>query len=383
MRAMTCRLAITGGGTGGHLVPAVAVIETLQQRTPRLEVQLLYIGSRRGAEAQVVPALGVPYRAVATGKLRRYLSLENAVDVLRLPLGAAQAFYHLARFRPAALLATGGYVSVPAVLAAKLLRVPVVLHEQTGRLGLANRINARFAQVVALSVPGAAGIRRPSVLTGNPIRRSLLSGNRARGLSRFGFQPDMPLVYVTGGAQGAHFINELVRASLPQLLTHAQIVHQCGDTASGRRDYEALAAAASELPEPLRRRYTVLRFLGPELADVYASADLVVGRAGAGTVNELTALHLPAVLVPLPHAAADEQRENALRLAGAGGAVVIEEAETTPESFQRTLMGMLSAPDRLQAMRAATSGVEAAEAADRLADLLLSTAGCCSERAAP
>lgn len=374
MRLMTCRLAITGGGTGGHLVPAIAVIETLQQRSGHLKPDLLYLGSRRGAEAEVIPALGVTYRPITTGKLRRYLSAANVADLLRLPVGVVQSLYHLSRFRPHALLATGGYVSVPPVLAASALRIPVVLHEQTGRLGLANRINARFAKVIALSVPGSASTRRPTILTGNPIRRSLLSGSRQRGLQRFGFVSELPLVYVTGGAQGAHFINELLRFSLTALLPHTQILHQCGDTASGKQDYEALAAAASELPDHLRRRYTVLRFVGPELGDVYAAADLVVGRAGAGTVNELTALHLPAVLIPLPHAAGDEQRENARRLVAAGGAVMLEEAVTTPVSLQRTILDLLAAPDRLTAMREATSGVEAARAADRLADLLLAAA---------
>ena len=370
------KLAITGGGTGGHLSPAVAVIEVLQSLAGR-ELELLYLGSRDGAEARVIPVMGVRYVAISTGKLRRYLSVENLVDLFRVPLGVAQSLVHLARFRPGALLATGGYVSVPPVIAAWCLRRPVLLHEQTGSLGLANRINARFATQVALSVPGSErGLRGTNwVLTGNPIRSVVRDGSRERAARRFQLDLALPTVYVTGGAQGAHAINKLVRGSLPELLERVQLIHQCGDSGGTNADYEALLQQAYDLPADVRGRYVLLRYIGQEIGDVYAISDLVVGRAGAGTVNEIAALRKPSILIPLPHAAGDEQRHNARRLAERGAAVVLEEAELTPESFAESVLTLATDRERLDQMSRAAGDSSFDDPARHIANLLLRLAG--------
>ncbi len=343
------RIAVTGGGTGGHLSPAVATITALRELPCGLRPQFLYLGSRTGVEARVIPLMGVPYRAVSTGKLRRYLSVENLLDAARLPLGVLQSLYHLARFRPHVLFATGGYVSVPPVIAAALLRTPVLLHEQTGSLGLANRISLRFATAVALSVPGSVPGKR-SVVTGNPVRSEVLGVDRERARRRFELDPGVPTIYVTGGAQGAHAINEVVRLALPELLELAQVIHQCGNAPGTREDYEALLRTVKELPQELQRRYTLTSYVGQEIGDVYAASDLVVGRAGAGTVNEVATLGKPAIFVPLPIAAGDEQRQNARRLADLGGAVVIEQEELSPERLVAQVRELLSDPERLRRM---------------------------------
>jgi UDP-N-acetylglucosamine--N-acetylmuramyl-(pentapeptide) pyrophosphoryl-undecaprenol N-acetylglucosamine transferase len=370
------RLAITGGGTGGHVSPAVAVIEALRRRLPEEDLELLYIGGREGTEARIVPLMGVEYRGVSTGKLRRYLSIANLTDALRVPLGVVEALVHLARFRPRALLATGGYVSVPAVVAAWLLRKPILVHEQTGALGLANRINARLATRVALSVSGSErGLKRDNwVVTGNPVRAAVRAGDRATAARRFRFSPELPTVYVTGGAQGAHAINRAILGALRPLLETAQVIHQCGDSEGTRADYEQLVREVAELDASLQARYALLRFVGQEIGEVYALADVVVGRAGAGTVNELATLGKPAILIPLPHAAGDEQRHNARRMAQAGAAVVIEESELTPERLVTELRTLLADPERLRRMSAAGQTIGSGDAAEKLADLLLELA---------
>jgi len=210
------RLAITGGGTGGHVLPALAVVDELRQHGALAD--LIWIGSSEGVERQAAEEAGIQFSAIPTGKLRRYFSLRNLTDAARIPLGVLAARRALATFRPDVVLSTGGFVSVPAVVAARGI-APVLTHEQTAILGLANRINARFAHVLAVSHSQtkvlAERLHRRVVVTGNPIRAGLTAGNRSRGLQRLGFEPTLPVVYVTGGARGASPINQRVAALLP------------------------------------------------------------------------------------------------------------------------------------------------------------------------
>ncbi|HEU5433231.1 MAG TPA: UDP-N-acetylglucosamine--N-acetylmuramyl-(pentapeptide) pyrophosphoryl-undecaprenol N-acetylglucosamine transferase, partial [Thermomicrobiales bacterium] len=305
------KIAVAGGGTGGHVLPAIAVVDELRRRDAIGD--LLWIGSETGVEREVAHDANISFAAIPTGKLRRYFSLQTGVDAARVPMGIVQARRLLRSFRPDVIFSTGGFVSVPTVLAARGL-APVLSHEQTAILGLANRINARFAAVLALSYPeteAAARGRGPRVaITGNPVRASLRAGDRARGFARWDFDPNLPLVYVTGGARGASPINQRVAALVPDLLSRCQILHQTGP-ASANDDLAWLTAARESWPGQLRNRYRPVEFIRDELPDAYAAASLVVGRAGAGTVAELAYVGRPSVLIPLPRAGGDEQTRNA------------------------------------------------------------------------
>jgi UDP-N-acetylglucosamine--N-acetylmuramyl-(pentapeptide) pyrophosphoryl-undecaprenol N-acetylglucosamine transferase len=368
------RLAIAGGGTGGHVIPALAVVEALRSRNQLAD--LLWVGSHDGVEVEAASRAGIPFVAIPTGKLRRYLSLNNLLDAGRVPLGVLAARRHLSRFRPDVVLSTGGFVSVPTVIAAKGI-APVVTHEQTAILGLATRINARFADTLAVSheqtASAARALHRHVVVTGNPVRSELLSGDRFRALERFGFVPDLPLIYVTGGARGSSPINERIAALLPEILEKAQILHQTG-TAGANADAQALEAKRADFPEPLRQRYAIVDFIGDELADVYAAASLVIGRAGAGTVAELAYVGKPAIFIPLPHAGGDEQTVNARVLESAGAAVVIPQRDATPERLRQELLALLDDPDRLTMMASSARVAAHPEAASRLADELIALA---------
>jgi len=366
------RLAITGGGTGGHLSPAVAVIDEIRARED-LEAEILYLGSKNGIESTVIPLMGIEYKQIPTGKLRRYLSLQNFLDIFRVIVGILKSLIHLSSFKPEVLFATGGYVSVPSVVAASLLKIPVVIHEQTGSLGLANRICARFADVIAISIPDTTNLppHKKTVLTGNPVRKNVLSGSKQNAARRFGFDLSLPTIYITGGAQGSHKINTIVGEALPQLLSMAQIIHQTGDSEHGKQDYEHLTRIALSLPQQLQQRYMLFRYIGNEIGDIYAISDLVVGRAGAGTVNELTVLGKPSVLIPLPHSAGDEQRANAERLAQVGAAVVIEEAELSSNILVDTIRELVTTPDKLRHMSEAASQIALERAEHKLVDLIL------------
>jgi UDP-N-acetylglucosamine--N-acetylmuramyl-(pentapeptide) pyrophosphoryl-undecaprenol N-acetylglucosamine transferase len=362
-------VVIAGGGTGGHTSPGLAVATLLRDRG----VTCAWIGSRDGVEARVVPARGIPFFTIRTGKLRRYWSWRNLGDLaLGAPAGVVQSAMLLGRLRPAVVFATGGYVALPAVIAASLRGIAAIAHEQTAVPGLANRIAARFARRIAVSFPGSED-RFPAgkaVLTGNPLRPELRDGSRAEAIARFGLDPALPLVYVTGGAQGAHRINRAVGEILGDLLAHAQLIHQCGDhPTTGDRAWLDTRRAA--LPPALARRFTIVPYVGAELAAIYATASLVIGRAGAGTVNECCQLGVPALYVPLPGTSGDEQTANARAVERAGGCEILPQAVLTAATLRERTLGLLAAPTRLKELGERARAVAVPDAAERIVALLL------------
>jgi UDP-N-acetylglucosamine--N-acetylmuramyl-(pentapeptide) pyrophosphoryl-undecaprenol N-acetylglucosamine transferase len=361
-------VVIAGGSTGGHTSPGLAVAAVLRARS----ITCAWIGSRTGVEARRVPERGITYFAIPTGKLRRYWAWQNVLDLsVRVPGGVASAARLLVRLRPRVVLATGGFVALPVVLAAAGLRVPIVIHEQTTVPGLANRIGARFARRIAVTFPDGGGHFPAArvVVTGNPLRPELRGGSPDDAVARFRLDASLPLVYVTGGALGAQRINRAVGAALPTLLARAQIIHQCGDNpATG--DGQWLEARRTALPESLRGRYTIVPYVGEELAGIYAAAALVVARSGAGTLNECCQLGRPALYVPLPGTSGDEQTVNARLVERAGGAVVLPQGELTPERLLAEIGALLADPRRLKDMGARAMTLAVPDADARLSSLL-------------
>jgi UDP-N-acetylglucosamine--N-acetylmuramyl-(pentapeptide) pyrophosphoryl-undecaprenol N-acetylglucosamine transferase len=361
-------VVIAGGGTGGHTSPGLAVATLLRERSKTCA----WIGSRTGIEAQRVPPTGIPYVAISTGKLRRYWAWQNVADLaVNVPAGTVGAIRALRALRPRVVFGTGGFVALPVVFGAALLRVPVVLHEQTAVPGLANRVCARFARRIAVTFPDREGKFPVSrvVVTGNPLRPELRQGSRSSVIAQFQLDPAVPLVYVTGGALGAHRINRVVGDALPQLTEHAQIIHQCGDnpTTGDRRWLEERRAA---LPPALARRYTVVPYVGAELAGIYAAAALVVARAGAGTVNECCQLGIPALYIPLPGTRGDEQTENARMVERLGGAVVLPQSMLTTARLAEDIRGLLADPARLKQMGEHARTLAVPDAAERIVAVL-------------
>ena len=363
---------IAGGGTGGHTSPGLAVAARLRERG----VEHAWIGSRDGVEARRAVEEGIAYHPIATGKLRRYWAWRNVTDLaVNVPAGVVSAHSLLRRLRPRVVLATGGFVALPVVLAAAVARVPVVIHEQTAVPGLANRIAARTARRIAVTF-AESGRHFPAarvVVTGNPLRPELRSGARADAVARFGLDPTLPLVYVTGGALGAHAVNRAVGEISGELLAHAQVVHQCGDNAV-TADRAWLQARRDALPPALARRYTVQPWVGTELAGIYAAVALVVARSGAGTVNECCQLGLPALYIPMPGASGDEQTANARLVERVGGCAIMAQASLTPAQLLERILGLLAEPARLKEMGERARALAIPDAADRLVDLLLEVA---------
>ncbi|MFE5753791.1 glycosyltransferase [Streptomyces massasporeus] len=384
-RVDSFRLIVTGGGTGGHTYPALTAIRTLQNRLAAegRTLDVLWIGTADGLEARVAPAEGIAFATVATGKIRRssnplrMMSAANMRDMARVPLGVTQARKLVADFRPNVVLATGGYVAVPAGLAARMCRRPLVLHEQTVRLGLANRKLAGSATRIAVSSESTLPllpeeVRGAAVVTGNPIRPEVLAGHPDKAVAALGlhgFDLRLPTVYVTGGAQGSQQINGVVRDALPWLLERANVVHQCGpDNVEELRQY-----AAAALPDGAAGRYYLAGFVGPELPDVLALADVVVSRSGAGTLAELTALGKPSVFIPLASSAGNEQAHNARHLEEAGAAVALL-GDVTADQLQDAVGPLLTDPARREEMAQRARAHGRPDAADRLVDVILSAA---------
>ena len=367
------RIVIAGGGTGGHTSAGLAVAAALGRRGG---IDIHWIGSRAGVEARRAPEAGLTFHAIPTGKLRRYWDWQNVPDLgLRVPAGFAQSWRLLRRLAPRLVFATGGFVALPPALAARALRIPVVVHEQTAVPGLANRIAGRFARRVALTFPMSGGEFRADrvVLTGNPLRPELAGGSPDAGRRLFGFADGAPLVYVTGGSQGSHRINRTVGAVLSSLLEQAQVVHQCGDhPTTGDRAW--LEAEAGRLPEALRRRYALRPYVGAELRDIYAAAELVIGRSGAGTVNECCQLGRAALYIPLPGTSGDEQTANARLVEAVGGAALLPQVSLTPERLVEVVTRLLSDRTALARMGEQARTLAVPDAAERLARVILESA---------
>ena len=366
------KVVITGGGTGGHTSAGLAVAAALG----RCGIECAWIGSRTGIEARRVPEAGLPYHTIPTGKLRRYWDWQNVPDLLlRVPSGVVRARRLLQQLSPNVLFATGGFVALPAVVAARGLRIPIVVHEQTYSPGLANRMAARVAAKIALTFPQSGTEFPPDkvVVTGNPIRPELRGGSRETGLARLGLDPALPAIYVTGGAQGSQRINRTVGAILEPLLEICQVIHQCGDNPE-TADRRWLEEQGKGLPARLRSRYHLVPYVGAELRDVYAVTTLVVGRAGAGTVNECCHLGLPALYIPLPGTRGDEQTANAQLVQAAGGGVVFPQVALTPEGLLESVRGLLSDPPRLKAMGERARGLAVPDAAERIVRLIVEVA---------
>jgi UDP-N-acetylglucosamine--N-acetylmuramyl-(pentapeptide) pyrophosphoryl-undecaprenol N-acetylglucosamine transferase len=358
---------VAGGGTAGHVVPAIAAARALVEGG-RPAATIHFVGARRGPEARLVPAAGFGITLLPGRGIARRLTPANVGAVLGLAWAVVRAVALVARRRPAVVLTVGGYASVPCAVAAAALRVPIVVHEQNARPGLANRMVARFARACAVSFEGTA-LPRP-VVTGNPVRPEILAVDRSpssRSAARreLGLPPDATVVAVFGGSLGARRIN---RAAFGLVWAWEGRSGVAIRHAVGSRDW---AKAQADLPRPPPGG---LVYQAVEYEDrmplLLSAADLAVCRSGGSTVAELAAVGLPAVLVPLPIAPDDHQTANARPLVDRGGAVLVPDAELTAERLALELDRLVGDAGRLEAMgRAAREGARR-DAARRLAELV-------------
>lgn len=317
------KIILTGGGTAGHVTPNLALIPSLQE----LGYEILYIGSYQGIEKKLIENAGIPYHGISSGKLRRYFDLKNFSDPFRVLKGYGEALKLLKEYKPDVVFSKGGFVAVPVVLAAKHYKIPTIIHESDMTPGLANKICIPSAQKVCCNFPETLKYlpQEKAVLTGSPIRKELLEGDRLSGLQYAHLSANRPVILVIGGSLGSVTVNNAVRKILPRLLSQYQVVHICG---KGNLD-EGLIGTAG---------YVQYEYVDAPLKHLFAAADVIVSRAGANSICEILALRKPNVLIPLSAAASrGDQILNARSFEKQGFSTVLEEESLTEDSLYQAI----------------------------------------------
>ncbi len=312
---MNMKIILSGGGTVGSVSPLIALANEIKNRQNQTE--FLWLATKNGPEIKLIKNYNIEVKEIFSGKLRRYFSLSNFIDPFLILFGFFQALSIILKFKPDIVLSAGGFVSVPIVWAAWILRKPSLIHQQDVRPGLANKLMAPFAKIITVTFKNTLAKFNPrkTVLTGNPYRVDLLSGSKEAGYTFFGFSPALPVILVIGGGTGAASLNNLVLQNISELTSFCQVIHLTG----GKSD-----AAQS------RTNYKSYDFLTDKLKDAYAIADLVVSRAGMSVLTELAALKKPAVIIPIPNS---HQEENATEFYRNNAAALMEEKKINPKDF--------------------------------------------------
>lgn len=313
------KIVLTGGGTAGHVTPNIALLPALKERSYEIE----YIGSYQGMEKDLIEAQNIPYHGISSGKLRRYLDLKNLSDPFKVIKGLGQSFRLLGKIKPNVVFSKGGFVSVPVVLAAKMRRIPVIIHESDITPGLANKISIPAAKKVCCNFPETLKYlpAEKAVLTGSPIRQELLNGTPEDARSYCHFKTGRPVLLIIGGSSGAKVINDTIRRLLPELLKNYQIIHLCG---KGNLDSSLTKTEG----------YAQFEYISQQLKDMFALSDIVISRAGANAICELLALHKPNILIPLSAAASrGDQILNANSFEKQGFSYVLKEEDLTESAL--------------------------------------------------
>lgn len=358
---MRTKLAFTGGGTGGHVYPALSVIEQLPAA---YKSEVYWIGSRQGMEREIINREGLRYFPVFSGKLRRYVSFRNFLDMFKVLFAVVQSIVIFLRDRPGVLFSKGGYVSVPPVMAASILRIPVICHESDMSPGLATRIAARFAKRILVSYsrtkdyfPAKCSSR--IAVTGVPVRSSIIEGSREEGLAFLG-RPDKPVLLVLGGSLGSKIINDCVDAALNELKKLFYVVHQRGSNDGQSFDTPG---------------YTARVYFHDELAPLIAACDFVVSRAGATGLWEFGKAGKVLVLVPLGSSASrGDQLQNAEYFEKMNAAITIREEELEPAVLIKTLSSLRGDPRKADSMRTAVKKLCGLDSSRIIADMLIQEA---------
>ena len=370
------RVLISGGGTGGHVYPALAVAQQLQQQ---YNAEILYLGSDDGLETRLVPAAGLTLKTIQAGKLQRFVSWRTVKGVARVPVGMAQAVGIVRCFRRDVAFTSGGYVAVPAGLAAWLIRIPFLMHQQDVPPNLSNKLLAPLATRISVAFADSLHYfpSQKTVQLGNPIRQAILdvrsiSSQQAR--INLGLQPEVPLVLVTGGSQGARHLNSTVCHALPELLKSCQVLHISGSNLYNEtRDLAEQTLAGTE--DETRQRYRLEPYMDEEMPLALQAADLVLCRSGASVLSELAVLGKPSILVPLPPAIGSSPQEaNAMMFQREQASEVILNNLLKPEVMIERITYILSQPACLTEMAQAASKLAKSNATQEIVETLVALA---------
>ena len=366
-------IALVGGGTGGHFYPLIAVAEALNAKSQEIGKSfLLYYFGPDPYDRASLDALGITFVKVPAGKRRRYRSFLNILDSFKVLAGIIVALYKLFWLYPDVIMSKGGFTSVPILFAARILRIPIVVHESDAVVGRANKFGARAARYVAISYAESAQFFPPekTALTGIPIREILLAPAPPNAKESLGVDVSLPVLLVLGGSQGAERVNTLILESLDELLPAYTIIHQTGGAL-----YEATKAAAEALitDQNLRMRYHPIGFLDAATLNVaYETASIVISRSGSTTIFETAAHAKPSILIPIPEEISHDQRTNAYAYARSGAAIVMEEGNLRDGLLAAEISRIMSNQDTYRSMATAAKAFAPRDAAGKIAKILMS-----------
>jgi len=368
------KILFTGGGTSGHVFPIVAIVREIRRLYPKasqgVPLEFYYVGPKDELNLIYLSQEDFIIKKIVSGKLRRYFSFQNFIDILfKIPFGFLQSLFLLTTIKPNLVFSKGGSGSIAVTYAAGLLKIPVFLHESDVVPGLSNQKTAKWAKKIFISFPGTEYFdAKKTILTGNPIRKEILDGDKQKSSEIFNLTLSKPIILITGGSQGAGAINDFVLLILNNLLKDYEVIH-----VTGRQNLNEISAEAQVVEDKeLIRYYHPVGFLDEEkIKHAYKSADLIISRAGSGSIFEIAANGKPSILIPLPSAAADHQSKNAYRYAEAGASIVFEQENLTPNFFMDNIQLLFAHPEKLKQMSDSAFGFSKPMAARTIAREIL------------
>ena len=343
------KIIFTGGGTGGHVYPLVAIAREIRRIYPKNNLQLYYVGPKEDFGLILLRQEDIIIKNIISGKLRRYFSFQNFVDILfKIPIGIIQSFFLLLFLQPDLVFSKGGSGSIAVTYSARLLRIPVFIHESDVVPGLSNQKTSKWAKKVFVSFLKTEFFdQQKTTLTGNPIRKEILDGDKEKAGELFNLTFSRPIFLVMGGSQGAEAINDFILEILNDLLKSYEIIH-----ITGRMNEKGIEAEAQVvMQKDLERYYHPIGFLDEQkMSHAYKAADLIISRSGSGSIFEIAAVGKPSILIPLPNAAGDHQSKNAYAYSQMGAAEVFEQENLSPNLFIEKIQLLFLHPEKLEQM---------------------------------
>jgi len=356
------RILFTGGGTGGHIFPMIAIKDTFEN-----SIECQYLGPNGFVKQNLT---NIKAKFIQAGKLHTFFNPLILIEIIRTVIGFFQSLFYLFIWIPDVIFSKGGYGAFPVLMAARLYRIPVIIHDSDAVPGRVTKKSAKFAKKIILSFESAKKYFKPKqqgkiIVLGNPIRKELLQGDREEGKKMFNISSNKPITLILGGSQGAQKINETVTTNLPKLLEITEIIHACGEN-----NFKNLEKDAIKSPE-----YHLYPFLNTEQEKhAYALADLIINRAGAGGIFEISALGKPSILIPLPGAAQNHQRENAYEFKKVSDAIILEQENLTPNILLEQISNLLSNPQKMSEMSQKAKSFYNPQTAELIRDEILKIA---------
>lgn len=366
------KILFAGGGTGGHIMPIIAVERELRRLYPKDDLKLYYIGPKDKFWLLLLSKENIKTHAIISGKLRNYFSLQNIADIIfKMPLGFLQSFFLLLFIRPKLIFSKGGTGSLPVTFCAKILRIPVFLHESDTVPGRANKITSKWAKKIFTSFEKTAYFNlEKTVLAGNPIRKEITEGTIDAAKEMFNLTLQKPIILFLGGSQGAEPINNFVLLILNEILKNYELIH-----VSGIKNYKKTQAESEVIlnfEKDLKIYYHLYESLNEvQLTNAYFASSLIVSRSGSGSIFEIAASGKPSILIPLQSAASDHQSKNAYQYSQSGAAIVVEQQNLTPGFFMGKINYLFSQPEKMEKMKEAALGFSKPMAAKAIANEIL------------